>query len=200
MKYRNKGNKFRRENAAEASLQSPVVLSSFFCFPLLFLFLPNRTDLLAHNQVCHSYIKPLILPKSGCGSKWVNSKSLKRRFPCFLPQSGVSGTQFSCWTCGCSSAFTLGIPVFYLHVSVQRLTLAMQTRIRLRRKAGWKHLSRLYTYTFHFYMCFFVPTHKFLTSLQSVLTVQLLRVPFINPLYFIFFSFLQDFSVPNNSS
>lgn len=52
--------------------------------------------------------------------------------------------QFS-WTCGCSLAFTLGIPIFDFHTSVHRLILARQTHILEQgEKAGSKHVFRVY--------------------------------------------------------
>lgn len=74
----------------------------------------------------------------------VNSKSLQRRFPCFPPESCVSGTQFSSWTCGCSLAFTLGIPIFDLHSSVHRLILARETHILDQEKKLVRNIFSVY--------------------------------------------------------
>lgn len=68
----------------------------------------------------------------------VSSKSLQRRLPCFPPESCVSGTQFSSWTCGCSLAFTLGIAVFDLHVFVHRLISARQVQGKNKTKSWFK--------------------------------------------------------------
>ena len=66
MKLKNIGDKSRGENATEASQLSSCLsyfpLCSVFRFVLFFC--QKRIDLLAHNLICYSYIKLLILPKA----------------------------------------------------------------------------------------------------------------------------------------
>lgn len=147
----------------------PFVCATFlycflFCFPFLLLY---RTDLLAHDLVHHSYIKIHILPESECKSNQSKQQILVSHNSLgFLGHSSAAGyvdaaqhspSEFQYLICK------------YLHRSwfwqCKNTTKWEQKLIQ--------NTSQIIHSSISLNVILF-PTLKFLTSLKSILTIQLL--------------------------
>lgn len=127
------------------------LLPSLFCFPLCFLFLPKkkRINLLAHNLICYSYIKPLILPKAECGSnrseQQISAKEISL-FPTRVSCFWDTVQRLDMWM---QLSIHLGnSSIWFACICTQTDFGKADTCIRTRKKARSKHLSRLHNNLF----------------------------------------------------